>query len=147
MKYLILLVFPIAFFSCSTYSEEDKMSFDKKIQTYLTKNHLEFNKSESGLYFNIVNEGVGDLIQYDDVINVSYKGTLLDGTTFDEQKEAIELSVAEMISGWKEVLLRLKKNGRAQFIVPPQMGYGSYKRKNIPANSPLYFELYIENVQ
>lgn len=131
--------------ACANYSDEEMSEYDKKIEQYIDKNNLEMAKSESGLYYHIIEEGEGDYIKSTALISVSYKGYLLDGTVFDEQKEPIELNLRQLIHGWREMAYYLKPGGKAHFIVPPQLGYGQKTMSNIPKNSVLVFEIEIDD--
>ena len=132
--------------SCDSYSDEELQDFDKKIANYLKGKNIKCKKSASGLYYKILEEGEGDLIQFTDKISVKYKGTFLDGETFDEQTEPIEMAVSEQINAWKELMLQLKKGSKAYMVVPPHLGYGGYEVAKIPPNSTLVFELEVVEV-
>ena len=143
MKRLLIFLAPLIFLTaCQTYSEDDKKSFDKEIQTYLDKEGIDCERSSSGLYYKIIEPGVGELIKYQDKVQFTYKGTLLDGTVFDEQlEEPVEFNVRELIGAWKEIMLELREGGKAFLVAPPQLGYGDRELEDIPANSILVFEM------
>jgi FKBP-type peptidyl-prolyl cis-trans isomerase FkpA len=132
--------------SCDSYSDEELAGFDKKIEKYLKQKNIQCEKSASGLYYKILEEGEGDFIQFTNKVSVKYKGTFLDGKVFDEQTEPIELPVADQINAWKELMLSLKKGSKAYMVVPPQLGYGSYEVEKIKPNSILIFELEVVDV-
>jgi FKBP-type peptidyl-prolyl cis-trans isomerase FkpA len=149
MKRLNFFLFALVstlLFSCGSYSEEELSEFDQKIQKYMKSNKIDCKKSASGLYYKIIEEGEGDLIQFTDKVSVKYKGNLLGGKVFDEQTEAIEMAVSSQINAWKELMLQLKKGSKAYMIVPPHLGYGEYKVDKIPSNSILVFELEVVEV-
>lgn len=133
--------------ACSTYNEEQKTQFDERIETYIKKNDLDLEKSESGLYYNIINEGSGARVLAKDAITFSYKGTLIDGTVFDEQTEPVTFRVSELIGAWKEAVLKLNEGGEAFIIAPPQLGYGERELEKIPANSIVIFTLKVHKVE
>lgn len=135
--------------ACKTYSEDDKGMFDSKIEAYLKKNKLSYERSESGLYYLIEEPGEGKNIQYSDVVTFTYEGRLLDGSTFDDRyrEEPVEFAVSDLILGWKEIMLYLKKGGKAKLVVPPQLGYGDHELEDIPKNSILLFDLEVKEVR
>ena len=142
MKRITLFLFALTSLliaSCDSYSDEELADFDKKIEKHLKKKNIECEKSASGLYYKILEEGEGEFIQFTNKVSVTYKGTFLDGKIFDEQTEPIELPVAEQINAWKEIMLSLKKGAKAYMVVPPQLGYGSYEVAKIKPNSILIF--------
>lgn len=132
---------------CSTYSDEELSKFDEKIEAYLEKEGVVCERSESGLYFNILEEGEGDLIQFQDRVSFKYTGTLLDGSIFDNQQEPVEFNVADLIGAWKEIMLQIKKGAKVYLAAPPQLGYGSNALDDIPANSVLIYEMEILEVK
>jgi len=132
--------------SCATYSEEDIKGFDKEIQAYLKKKNIECTKSPSGLYFKIIDEGEGRPIQYKDKVSFTYRGELLSGRIFHEQREPVEFEVSKLIGCWKEVMLNLKPGGKAYLVSPPQLGYGTNKLDGIPKSSILVFEMEVVEV-
>mgnify|MGYP006155370319 FL=1 len=104
-------------------------------------------KSETGLYTEIMKKGTGRELLLTDSIGVTYTGSLLSGKIFDEQKKTIYLPLRGMIEGWKEALIGQKQGVKLRIIVPPQLGYGAGGMDKVPANAPLYFELRVDDVK
>lgn len=150
IKLIFFLFLPLTllFFSCKTYNEEDKASFDDKINAYIEQEHIEgMVRSESGLYFKIIEPGEDRKIRYDDEVKFRYKGTLIDGAVFDDQTEdGQQFKVRELIPAWKEIMLELGKGAKVQLIAPPQLGYGDHDLEKIPKHSILIYELEIIEV-
>ena len=135
--------------ACKTYSDEDKKTLNTKIETYLKKDKTAYQKSESGLCYFIEKEGKGEYIKFTDEIKINYQGKLLNGQIFDgeHKKNPISFKVADLIEGWKEGMLYLKKGGKAKLIIPPYLGYGDYDLEKIPPHSVLVFELEVVDVK
>jgi FKBP-type peptidyl-prolyl cis-trans isomerase len=53
----------------------------------------------------------------------------------------------QVIEGWKQGLMGLKKGTHAKLIIPPTMAYGDRDMGIIPPNSTLVFDVWIEDVQ
>ena len=101
-------------------------------------------KTESGLLYKIEKAGSGESPKPSDTVKVHYKGTLTDGTTFDssyDRGEPIEFQLNQLIPAWIEAIPMLKKGGKMEIVVPPQLGYGDRPAGKIPANSTLIFEI------
>jgi FKBP-type peptidyl-prolyl cis-trans isomerase FkpA len=147
-KLLFLVMLGLTFGACKTYSEEDRESFDDKINSYLEKSAVSYKKSESGLYYCIEKQGEGPFIKATDQVSFRYEGKLLSGEVFDGQnkKKPITYPVKELIMGWQEAMLYLKKGGKIKLIVPPQLGYGDYDLDGIPPNSVLLFDMEVTDV-
>ena len=137
---LLLLVFCLS--SCGdTYSDAQLKDFDTKIKKYLNKENIECERSSSGLYYKIIEEGEGRKIQYNDIVSFKYTGRLLNGKMFNDQKDPVEFEVSKLIGCWKEMMLNLKPGGKAYLVSPPQLGYATHQLNDIPPNSILVFEL------
>ncbi len=101
-------------------------------------------KTASGLLYKIEKAGEGSSPTKEDSVKVHYKGTLPDGTVFDssyDRGEAIEFKLAQLIPAWVEAIPMLKKGGKMEIVVPPELGYGDRQAGKIPANSTLKFEI------
>lgn len=101
-------------------------------------------KTASGLLYKIEKAGKGNSPKKEDTVKVHYKGTLTDGTVFDssyERGEPIEFQLQQLIPGWIEAIPMLKKGGKMEIVLPPQLGYGDRQAGKIPAHSTLIFEI------
>jgi hypothetical protein len=96
--------------------------------------------TESGLQYKILSEGTGASPTGADVALVGYKGTLLDGTVFDENPQAA-MPVDGVVPGFSEGLQKMKKGGKYRLWIPPQLGYGDQAAGPIPAGSVLVFDV------
>lgn len=111
-----------------------------------------FKTTASGLKYAIVNQGTGPAVEPNKVVTVHYSGYLQDGTLFDssvERDEPIQFVVGQgqVIPGWDEGMLLLKKGDKARFIIPPKLGYGESQLEKIPANSTLIFDTEIVDIK
>lgn len=148
MKFIIMAIIGLVLASCGdTYSEDDKTHFDQQIEEYLAEKGIECERSPSGMYYKIIEEGEGRDIIYKDLVSFSYKGEFLDGKVFDEQKEPIEFHVRQLIGAWKEIMLEMKKGSKAFLVAPPHLGYGAHELEAIPAHSILVFNMEVTDVK
>ena len=111
-----------------------------------------FKTTASGLKYAIIKDGDGPAVEKEKQVSVHYSGFLLDGTKFDssvERDEPITLvaGAGQVIPGWDEGLLLLKKGSKARFIIPPSLGYGERDLGKIPPNSTLIFDVEIVDVK
>ena len=141
-----LLIFLLTF-SCHTYSDEEIQGFDYDIQEYIHENNFYFTRSESGLYYNIINQGNGPKTKITDIVRLTYKGKLLDGRVFENQKDPIEFEVKQLIEGFKEGLEMCSSGAEIELIVPPQLGYGNNELNDIPANSILFYSIKVLEIR
>ena len=95
----------------------------------------------SGAAYRIVTEGTGDLAQAEDVATVRYKGSLIDGTVFDqtEGEETASFPVNGVIKGWSDILQQMKEGSSVEMMIPADQAYGGDERGAIKAFSTLLF--------
>ena len=72
---------------------------------------------------NIVAEGAAEKVAPQDTVWVNYKGTLLDGTVFD-QNDSTQFVANRVIKGWTEGLGLLGEGGEATLYIPAELAYG-----------------------
>ncbi len=101
---------------------------------------------ESGLGIKVIKEGDGPLPEHGKPVLVHYAGYLENGIKFDSSFDrnkpfSFTLGIGQVIKGWDEGIGQLKKGSRALLRIPPDLGYGSIARGQIPANATLYFEV------
>lgn len=148
-KYLILLSFSLFLFACGElYSEQDLNQFDAEIQKLIAEKNWDCERSESGLYYQIIEEGDGDFIPIDAKVLVTYKGTLTNGKIFDQTSdEPVSLYAKSLIDGWREALLFLNIGSEVRLIIPPNLGYKNRELPDIPKKSILIFEIKIHGIE
>lgn len=127
-----------------------KMQAEKsKPQMDSGTNFLAANKSKpgikitaSGLQYEVLTEGSGDKPTSDDSVTCHYKGTLLDGTVFDnsyDRGEPITFALGGVIAGWTEGLQLMTVGSKYKFYIPYTLGYGAFDYGPIPGGSMLTF--------
>lgn len=83
--------------------------------------------TDSGLQYEILEEGDGATPTENDKVIAHYKGTLLDGTVFDssyERGEPATFPVNGVIQGWQEALKMMKEGSKWRIVVPANLAYG-----------------------
>lgn len=144
LKFLILLVAAGALHACKTYSDEEKQAFGQAAKQYADKKGWKVIESESGLCVQTLREGTGtDVIQTGSIVTIHYKGSLKNGTVFDQTEpgKPLKASLKGLIGGFQEGLLGQKKGAKLRLIIPPHLGYGDQKQDKIPGNSMLIFDI------
>ena len=118
-----------------------------KEKDFLAKNALKANvdTTASGLQYTIIAAGADEKIQPQDTVWVNYKGTLLDGTVFDEN-DSTEFVANRVIRGWTEGLGLLGEGGKATLYIPADLAYGARGNRSIEPNSTLIFDVEVLKV-
>jgi FKBP-type peptidyl-prolyl cis-trans isomerase FklB len=105
--------------------------------------------TESGLQYKVLKEGEGDSPKPTDVVEVFYKGTLIDGTVFDETHDKpVSFPVNGVIPGWTEALQLMKVGSKYQLFIPSELAYGERGAGGqIKPNSTLIFEVELLSIK
>ena len=101
-------------------------------------------QTSSGLVFRTLTPGTGAQPKASDVVRVHYKGTLLDGTVFDnsyDRGQPAEFGLAQVIPGWSEGVALMPVGSKYTFWIPAELGYGEAGGGPIPPNAMLTFEV------
>ena len=91
--------------------------------------------------------GTGPACKTGDSVKVHYTGTLMNGTKFDSSRDRDEpfqftLGQGEVIKGWDEGVVGMKKGGKRKLTIPSDKAYGTRgSPPKIPPNSPLIFDV------
>ena len=105
--------------------------------------------TESGLQYKIIEAGNDVKPGPQDTVWVRYKGSLLDGTVFDqvaEDAEPIRLTLNRVVAGWTEGLQLIGEGGKIDLFIPSDLGYGEQGNQTIPGNSALIFNVELTKV-
>ena len=101
----------------------------------------------SGLKYVVDKEGTGEATpQAGQSVTVHYTGKLMDGKKFDssyDRGKPIDFTVGkgQVIKGWDEALLGMKKGEKRVLIIPSSLGYGPSGRGPIPPNATMVFDV------
>jgi peptidyl-prolyl cis-trans isomerase A (cyclophilin A) len=123
------------------------------VEAELDKLATGFEKTESGLRYQILQKGSGSQATKGAKVSVHYKGQLSDGTVFDssyKRKEPIEcaLGTGQVIAGWDEGVALLNVGDKARFVIPSHLGYGAQGAGGvIPPNANLIFDVELVEVK
>lgn len=146
------------------FAEKMKAKQESQLKTMQEKNkkegdvYLAKNKAQkgvivtaSGLQYEILKEGKGDIPQAHDTVKVHYKGTTIDGKVFDDSKkrgEAAIFGVSQVIPGWTEVLQLMKEGASYRVVVPSSLAYGEQGAPPmIEPNSVLVFDVDLLSIE
>ena len=105
----------------------------------------DLQSTDSGLYFKVVEPGEGDRPSLTDTVLVHYKGTRIDGTTFDssyDRGEPATFPLNGVVAGFGEGLTKIAAGGKIILYIPSDLGYGNTPRPGgeIQPGDTLVFE-------
>jgi FKBP-type peptidyl-prolyl cis-trans isomerase len=117
---------------------EKKAKLDKEVyKDYISQNEafLASNKSKpgvtttaSGLQYEVIKMGKGQIPTPENTVKVNYVGTLIDGSEFDssiKRGTPAEFSVGGVIAGWTEALQLMPVGSKFKLYLPQSIAYGA----------------------
>lgn len=131
---------------------DQQKTYEDQVIASILSDSTGFARTPDGVYKKVLVEGSGtDMPSSTSSVNITYTGTLLDGTKFDSGTSA-EFKPENMIPGLAEILQTMKKGETALIFVPSQLAYGpagsvdsSSGFQDIPAFATLYFVITLNN--
>jgi FKBP-type peptidyl-prolyl cis-trans isomerase FkpA len=120
------------------------------LDQYITRSNLTstVTKDPRGFYYQIINPGTGATPTIASKVTVFYKGTLTNGSVFDQTNATpVTFGLNGLILGWQYGIPLVKAGGRIMLYLPPSLGYGAQSVGSIPANSVLIFDITLQSVQ
>lgn len=98
------------------------------------------------MQYKVLTEGTGATPLPTDMVKVNYRGTLINGTEFDNSAkrnggQPAPFAVKGVIRGWTEALQQMKVGSKWQLFVPASLAYGDRGSQGIEPASTLIFEV------
>jgi FKBP-type peptidyl-prolyl cis-trans isomerase FkpA/FKBP-type peptidyl-prolyl cis-trans isomerase FklB len=107
--------------------------------------------TKSGLQYQVITEGKGPKPKGNDRVSVHYKGTLLDGTTFDssyDRGQPATFPLNAVIPGWTEGVQLMSVGSKYKLWIPAELGYGERGAgPKIGPNATLTFEVELLSIE
>jgi FKBP-type peptidyl-prolyl cis-trans isomerase FkpA len=128
--------------------EAKAVSDIEEIDAYLVSNSITAQSTESGLFYEITQEGTGVYPEAGDEVTVKYAGRLLSGEPFDSGEFSFPVGTGRVIQGWDEGIPLIREGGKGVLYIPSILGYGS--RQSGPVIKPfsiLVFDVEVLKVE
>jgi peptidyl-prolyl cis-trans isomerase A (cyclophilin A) len=110
-------------------------------------------KTASGLEYIEIEPGTGTEAEAGKTVSMHYIGKFQDGKVFDSSMSrgepiTFQLGKGKVIKGWDEGIALMQVGGKAQLIIPPQLGYGERGAGGvISPNATLVFDVELVDVK
>ena len=101
----------------------------------------------SGIVIQELRKGTGKQPAAKDSVLVRYKGTLRDGTVFEEYDQPTALNLMYSTFGFRKAIKEMREGGKARFVIPAGMGYKDKQAGTVPPNSLLIYEVELLKVE
>lgn len=123
-------------------AKENKAKGEKFLAENADKDGVE--TTDSGLQYEVVEEGDGPKPEASDSVTVHYTGKLLNGDVFDssrERGEPVTFQLSQVIPGWTEGLQLMNEGSRYKLYIPSDLAYGPGGNRSIGPNETLIFDV------
>jgi len=104
----------------------------------------------SGLQYEILETGEGEKPAGEQVVQVHYHGSFIDGQVFDSsvtRNEPAEFALDQVIPGWTEALAMMPVGSKWRIVVPHELAYGEAgSPPAIPPKATLIFEVHLMSI-
>lgn len=144
MKKLLFALSFILLTACSgddlpkDYTEDN----ENEMLTYIADNNLNAEKSDTGIYYVIDEEGTGDFPISSDIVKVNYTGYFTNGTVFTQSADnGTQLTLQKILLGLAYGIPQFKTGGSGKIIIPSRLAYGNSDYGSIPGGSVLVFDI------
>jgi FKBP-type peptidyl-prolyl cis-trans isomerase len=106
----------------------------------------------SGLQYKVVKEGKGPKPTLKDTVEVKYKGTLVNGTEFDNSEKhpqgpTASFPIEGIIPGWTEALQLMPVGSTWELYIPANLAYGEQAPPMIGPNQALIFTVELVGIK
>ena len=146
---VLMIISIVTLISLSSCDPTKKLKEDEaaQISSFLIRNDsLDFELKSSGLYYVDIVEGTGRQAITHDTAYVKNTGLFLNGEIFDSNMETTDTLIIPVNEGWliagfDEGMTYMKEGGKAFFLIPSKLGYGSQGWYAIPGYCPILYEV------
>jgi FKBP-type peptidyl-prolyl cis-trans isomerase len=112
------------------------------IESYLKTHNIQAQKTDWGVYVQVLNPGSGPKPTFGKFTNVRYNGTHLSGESFDSGVYPLQIGTAGAVKGFEDGIMQLGQGGKARIFIPSSLAYGASGRPPvIKPNENLIFDI------
>ena len=181
-KYLHIALMLLCVFAVSSCKDDDdtkaveqeayRLEQDAAFQAKANDSRYEKWDSEAGngfVFAKLIKKGDGKQAYFNSLVSVYYKGSLTDGTVFDQKLledgtpfncavspyysttitdpvTSVKTQYGSVITGWGVALQHMVEGDKYEVWIPQQLAYGANGSGSIPGYSTLIFEIELVSV-
>ncbi len=107
------------------------------------------NKLSDGVYYEVMEEGTGDIPEATDRVEVDYEGRLINDTIFDSSYKSGEpqkFYCNRVVQGWTEALTHMPVGSKWKVYIASDKAYGKREAGDIKPFSTLVFVMELKDI-
>ena len=108
------------------------------------------NKLENGVYYEVIEEGKGEIPTDTSRVKVHYEGSLINDTVFDssiKRGEPTTFRCNQVIPGWTNALTHMPVGSKWKVYIPQEQAYGEREAGQIKPFSALVFTIELLGIE
>ena len=108
------------------------------------------NKLENGVYYEVIEEGKGEIPADTSTVKVNYEGKLINDTVFDssyKRNESASFRCNQVIPGWTNALTHMPVGSKWKVYIPQDQAYGDREAGQIKPFSALVFTIELLGIE
>lgn len=148
--FLTLIIALVFITGCKKEYEEIEVVDEAEIQAYIKQNGLSLTKASNGVYFSVVKQGNGNVLEYSDKVPLLFTFRTLNGSYIDTDTIANHYGGTGQFLGYLTpeglrtvVKEQVREGGEVRVIIPSHLAYGRRGSGPIPGNSSLDYTVRI----
>jgi FKBP-type peptidyl-prolyl cis-trans isomerase len=109
--------------------EDRDIEEQRKLQTFLDTNQVQFSPLENGMFYIPIKQGTGDFAEVGDAVKINYKGFFLNGSQFEStysRNQPLEFTLGEegqVIKGFESAISLMNEGAKTKFIIPSRLAF------------------------
>jgi len=132
----------LASFRSDTATQRQVAKDNQIIENYLKSHNIQAQKTDWGVYVQVLNPGTGPKPTIGKFVNVKYAGTHLSGESFDSGVYPLQVGMPGAVKGFENGVMQIAQGGKAKIFIPSSLAYGPGGRLPvIKPNENLIFDL------
>lgn len=123
---------------------QENVAAGEEFLAQMKEENPDIQSTESGLHYEILEEGTGKQPTENDRVRLHYTGSFPNGEVFDSSRQRGEpavFSLRAVVPGFSEGLQLLHEGGKAKLYLPAEIAYGTQGRAPIPPGQLLIFDV------
>lgn len=130
---------------------EDLFEYHSRlIEQYVDSQPLDTIFIIDEVYYAIQDTGITPFLTDSSIVTLTYRGYLLDGSTFDdtyEDQPGLTIDMTDAISGWRLAMPLFGVGGKGRLFIPSPLAYGSEGIDGVSPDTPVAFDFEILSVE
>ena len=151
LKYTLTSLFLVTILAgCEKEYESIEEVDERKIQNYITAQKLNLTKDDSGIYYQVLSPGTGDVPKNSEQVFFGYTAKSIEGKEyFGSESYSVNSGFLGYVrpEAWRLALYKINRGGKVRVVFPSTLGFGRNGSGIFEGNEVLDSELELFDVR